>query len=83
MDDAAHAELLAFLHTLQGMIVLSGYPSPIYDQALPEWRRVEKEALADGARPRIEILWINPAAADALADARQRREAGPLFEVAA
>lgn len=30
------------------------------------WRRVETEALADGARKRTEVLWINPAACDAL-----------------
>lgn len=61
-----HAELLAFLKTLRGMVILSGYPHPMYDEALPGWRRVERAALADGARPRTEVLWINPACAAAL-----------------
>jgi DNA adenine methylase len=61
-----HAELLAFLRTLRGGVVLSGYPHPLYDDALPGWRRIEREAHADGARPRIEVLWINPVAAVAL-----------------
>lgn len=61
LDD--HVQLLFFLCDLKGMVVLSGYPSPIYDEALGEgWRRVERVALADGARPRVEVLWINPAA---------------------
>jgi DNA adenine methylase len=70
LTDADHVELLAFLKTLKGMVVLSGYPSELYDGALASdpngaWRRVERKALADGARERREVLWLNPAAADA------------------
>jgi len=76
LTDEEHVELLAFLRTLSGMVLLSGYPHPLYDEALPGWRRVEKQAMADGARTRTECLWINPAAGAALGN-------GPLFEVAA
>jgi DNA adenine methylase len=77
-----HARLLGFLKTLAGMVVLSGYPSPMYDDALcgDGWRRVETKTHADGARPRIEVLWINPAAADAL-DARAAGAGAPLFSM--
>lgn len=61
MDDSDHAALLERLKTLAGMVVLSGYPHPLYDAALSDWQRVEKKALADGARERTEVLWINPA----------------------
>jgi len=61
MDDADHERLLAALLVLEGMVVLSGYPHALYDQRLAGWRRIERRALADGARPRIEVLWINPA----------------------
>lgn len=61
-----HCELLAFLKTLRGMVLLSGYPHVMYDDALPGWRRLERAALADGARERTEVLWINPACAAAL-----------------
>lgn len=61
-----HAELLQFLSGLEGMVLLSGYADPLYDAALPDWRRVECNTFADGARPRREILWINPAADSAL-----------------
>jgi DNA adenine methylase len=62
MTEGDHAALLEFLPTLQGAVVLSGYPSEIYDAALPGWARLERQALADGARARTEVLWINPAA---------------------
>jgi DNA adenine methylase len=73
-----HLELLAFLRGLTGMVILSGYPHAMYDDALPEWRRVEREALADGARKRTEVLWISPSAAEAL---DRSRGAGTLFGV--
>lgn len=72
---ADHERLLAFLRDdVVGMVVLSGYPAPLYDDALAGWRRVETPAHADGARPRTEVLWVNPAAAERL-DA----ETHPLF----
>lgn len=66
MTAADHDGLLAHLRTLEGMILLSGYASPRYEAALPDWRRVEVAAHADGARDRTEVLWINPACAAAL-----------------
>jgi len=76
LTDAEHAALLAFLSTLKGMVIVSGYPSALYDDALADWRRIERPALADGARKRTEVLWINPRAADRLAST------GGLFEAA-
>lgn len=62
MAEADHAELLAWLIQAQSMVVLSGYRSDLYDEALKDWRRIEIAALADGARARTEVLWVNPAA---------------------
>lgn len=59
LTDDQHVNLLAFLRTLRGKVVLSGYPSAIYDSALPDWHRVDRAALADGARSRTEVLWLN------------------------
>jgi DNA adenine methylase len=79
LTDDDHSVLLDCLKGLSGMVVLSGYPHPLYDDALTGWMRVEREALADGAKKRTEVLWINPAASFALA-----KHAMPLFaEVAA
>ncbi len=67
-----HAELLTFLCELDGMVMLSGYPDPLYEAALVGWRRVECKAYADGARERVEVLWLNPASADALDQSQGR-----------
>jgi DNA adenine methylase len=61
-----HRELLTFLRSLEGLVVLSGYPHPLYDELLQDWRRETCAAMADGARPRTEVLWLNPACAQAL-----------------
>jgi DNA adenine methylase len=66
MTRADHHTLLAGLIDLEGMVVLSGYRSTLYDKALRDWRHIEIAALADGARERTEVLWLNPACADAL-----------------
>lgn len=62
LGDDQHRTLLDFLRDLKGHVVLSGYAHDIYDEALPDWRRVEFNALADGALPRTEVLWIKDAA---------------------
>lgn len=78
-----HVVLLDKLNSLQGMVVLSGYPSAIYDDALPGWERHEREAFADGGRPRREVIWINPAASAARLTGKrprgQTKHPGPLF----
>jgi DNA adenine methylase len=74
IDRAGHVRLLDTLRLLDGMVALSGYPSPDYDELLPGWRRSETQAYADGARPRTECLWLNRQAYEAL-DAMR----APLF----
>lgn len=59
MTDADHGRLLEALRGLSGKVVLSGYPHPLYEAALHDWRRIERAALADGARARTEVLWMN------------------------
>lgn len=73
MSDEDHAALLDALCALRGMVILSGYPSSLYDDRLRGWKRVQRAALADNAKPRTEVLWINPAAAMRMSD-------GLLFE---
>lgn len=59
LDDDDHRDLIAFLRTLKGAVVLSGYASAIYDDGLRDWTRLTRKALADGAAEREEVLWIN------------------------
>lgn len=66
MSAGDHAALLDALCQLKGMVILSGYPSAMYDAALQGWLRVERKAFADGARTRTEVLWLNPQAQAAM-----------------
>jgi DNA adenine methylase len=59
MTPAQHVALLTYLRTVQGMVMLSGYPHTDYDAILHDWHRVERKALADGAKERTEVLWMN------------------------
>src|SRR5690606_4330319 len=60
-----HRELADTLRSVKGMVVISGYPCELYDDELyPDWHRVERPHLADGARPRTEVLWLSPRAAE-------------------
>lgn len=65
MTDEQHLALLAVLRDLSGMVVLSGYRCALYDRALIGWQRVDRAAHADGARDRVESLWLSPGAARA------------------
>jgi DNA adenine methylase len=58
-----HVELAGVLRNLTGMVVLSGYDCPLYTELFGDWLTSRKETMADGATPRTECLWINPAAA--------------------
>lgn len=75
MSNDQHRTLATFLHGLVGMVVLSGYPSDLYDDLYGDWVKVERPALADGARPRTECLWLNPAADAALVASRAEAKA--------
>ena len=66
MTEAEHLALLEQLLAVQGLVVLAGYPSVLYDRVLFDWIRVERPHRAAGSlRPRTEVLWISPRAAAA------------------
>lgn len=54
-----HGALLECLLSLRGHVVLSGYASNLYDQALLGWRRIEIKSMADRAAERTEVIWCN------------------------
>lgn len=60
MTDEDHEALAEVLHGLKGAVVLSGYGCELYDGLYRDWIRVEKNSLADGARKRVEVLWLSP-----------------------
>lgn len=77
MDDKQHLGLLDQLDRLGGMVVLSGYDSPIYRDRLTDWRSYSTQsviAAGRGSGKRIEVVWLNQRCQDAL-----NSDLGPLF----
>lgn len=62
MTDARHEELANALRGLSGHVILSGYNCQLYADLFSAWKRIDRQALADGAGKRIESLWLNPRA---------------------
>jgi len=62
LDDDDHRRLSQVLHACRGMVVLSGYPSTLYDELYGDWQRTAKRHVANMAKWTTECLWINPAA---------------------
>lgn len=65
ITDSDHRRLSSLLHSVRGMVLLCGYNCDLYRELFGDWSRVDCDALADGARPRVESLWMNPAASAA------------------
>jgi DNA adenine methylase len=64
MTEADHSELLDLMLTVKGKVMLSGYPSPLYDAALAGWSRhtfdLPNHAAGGRAKGReTEVLWCN------------------------
>jgi DNA adenine methylase len=59
MTDQQHRELAEVLASLRGAVVVSGYRCPLYDELFDGWQRIDAAAHADGARDRVESLWLS------------------------
>lgn len=64
MSEEDHKELADVLHACVGKVVLSGYPSPLYDKLYGNWRKVHFDIAnhAAGGRSKArktEVLWMN------------------------
>lgn len=66
LDRDEHTELLATLTSLEAMVMLSGYPTEEYSEALQGWQCHTRETRTLKNQPRIECLWLNPSALSAL-----------------
>lgn len=62
MTDLEHRELAATLRSVQGMVVLSGYPSELYAELYADWRMFTKDARTNSKKDRrsTECLWLSP-----------------------
>ena len=57
-SDADHAALLELLRSLPCQVMVSGHPSALYDEMLPDWRRVALQVTTQ-AQVRTEVVWLN------------------------
>ncbi|KAA0473361.1 DNA adenine methylase [Klebsiella variicola] len=65
MTNEEHMELLNVLKELRGAVIVCGYNSDLYNNALSGWKQVTRTTAANGfagSVQRTECLWLNPAA---------------------
>jgi DNA adenine methylase len=70
LSDDDHEDLLEALLPLQGMVVVSGYETEIYNDLLRGWQTHRTASRISGGRGtavRTEVVWLNPACQQALA----------------
>lgn len=60
MSEDDHTDLACALHKVKGMVVLSGYQSPLYDKLYRDWRKVLRSTTAQNGKSRTECLWLSP-----------------------
>lgn len=59
MDEQDHLDLLAALIKHKGYVILSGYPSEMYDRELRGWSKLTRKSYNQNADSRTEVLWCN------------------------
>ena len=59
MNEQEHLDLLAVLTKHKGKIILSGYPSEMYDRELKGWNKIQKKSYNRNSDPRTAVLWCN------------------------
>lgn len=59
MNDQDHMELLSALKAHKGPVILSGYPSEMYDDELKAWNTIRRRSYNQNSDARTEVLWFN------------------------
>lgn len=59
MTDEEHLQLCQRIKKLKGMVMLSGYDNPLYNEQLEGWQKAEIAARDDANKDRVECLWMN------------------------
>jgi len=62
MTDDDHRKFADAVHRLKGLVVISGYPSKIYEDLFESrgWKRTDKQAVTLSGSKRTESLWLSP-----------------------
>lgn len=63
MDYHAHQAMLLAIRKLKGKVILSGYPSKLYEQRLRGWWVSSRTNYTDSHAKRVDCLWLNNKAA--------------------
>ena len=71
MDEQDHLELLAALRDHKGYVILSGYPSEMYDRELRGWSKIQRKSYNQNSDQRTEVLWFNFMAEPTLFDYKE------------
>lgn len=58
LSDAEHCRLAKVLNAVKGAVVISGYPSELYEQLYAGWERLDRRAHALNATERTEVVWM-------------------------
>jgi DNA adenine methylase len=59
MDDEEHEWLSKALHQVQGMVIISGYDSELYDYLYSDWKFDTKKDLKESLKVSTEKIWMN------------------------
>lgn len=71
MTNEDHQKLLETLLNVKGFVVLSGYESEIYNEALTNWQKFKKKSRISSGRGtavKEEVIWLNPKCAAAMTE---------------
>jgi DNA adenine methylase len=65
-DEVSHIDLARVLRATKANVILSGYPSPLYDDLYAGWHVIDVEVICRSSNPetgargtRVERLWMN------------------------
>lgn len=62
MDDADHQALANVVNQLQGMVIIAGYDSPLYQDLYPGFQKTFKKTRKNSGVAATECLWLSPSA---------------------
>jgi DNA adenine methylase len=66
LSEQDHRDLAEHLHKLKGMVLLSSYPSALYDELYEGWQCIRWTAQTNSTANRVECLWLSPNTVEAL-----------------
>lgn len=76
MSEQDHVDLLAALVKHKGKVILSGYPSEMYDRELRGWQKIQRKSYNQNSDQRTEVLWCNFVAVPTLFDGYLQEKTG-------